>query len=1248
MSLGLYACFQKLVCFFTLALDSLYITVYCTVYTRTDQIYSSLSRTFWGGMVQGALPESSGADCSCSDSANAAQQRQLQLTSRGLEWRGPEPEQPPWMVALLHEMNYRDGTFVGTSTSVQDGLHVAGPPGVIERSPGVAHAPGSVAATIAAINAAQHSAEACTPSSSCDPGPAPTVAGMGGNSSGEAELIPVDWHYIIPGSKRSQSPSWASEDDDDPGYASWQSSCMSTPRSLGAAASLMSPLQSPRRSTPLQSPRVAKRRGSLVPRAAVRSAEPKRGPLDFATIREAREAADEFRCIDKDDDGVITFEEWMQSSQAALAGTSTTSRAAAFRVIDVDGDGMISRDEWLNHFRTQAGLPLPMHDYAITVLQSEAPGETEENRHMDEEGKNVLQIGERKQLEAIKRKPSSDSYPLDHSTVRIAREAGGEFIGMDLDGDGTVTREEYTTTDVRARSSQVAAAKAGGFSAIDMNGDGEISHEEWLQHYSATSKESASLPFFRDDLLASFFESAAAMLALSLCIMGSLMAALIYGATHQVLDSNVPPPGQLSSLASPPMPSLLLVPSPHPPGPKLLLSSPPPPSPAPPEPSPPPPPSPLPPEPSPCPPPPPPSPLPPEPSPCPPWPLPFSDAKSSSYDVMQQNSHVTLESSASAPPPPPPPPPPRPVPPEPSPPPPPAPLPPEPLSPRPPPPPSPRPPPPLDLQPPATLWSTLQQTSALELLGEFLVAIGLLLIGAACACCQRHSRKVRISLDTDFDADNETVDVGKVEKDDRRLLRQTMLRSHDERNRVPLPVVLAFDQFDADRSGHMDARELRNALQQYGLKVSSQGAQRVAMRYDNRPHGKIDLLEFAQIVRDVVEAGSNDPSPVSSPQQQSPPQAFLPSVPLHPQSAVHSYPQMVLYPPPQPHSQPFEHPSQPQPQIYRPPTQQGSPPSLPLAGYPPHGPTHPPDAHAGEIPSKHWLNQDATEPYHGGTLPPPVCLPSEASFDHHTPVLQDVVGGSTNFVRQINADDWRVPEGISVPSQNKVSAEDVTGAGTSSQNQHCAASPRVPHHTERRSLSPRSPGSSNTGDMPRLTYEVDRAASALRAEGKELASVLSHLRTRCGPSHVRAPSGRQVVLKLSIEHLRNRQLGSSERTALFRLAHVSGLKRPSILPVQGGMRVTFIEEYPPSLRDMPLKLHAHAHALDQAMRGHHERAVTFFILIVEQHLGVRVRAMVERKKPLSPVRNGISQPMAKTVQYPEVPQLEMATLTYDA
>ena len=68
-------------------------------------------------------------------------------------------------------------------------------------------------------------------------------------------------------------------------------------------------------------------------------------------------------------------------------------------------------------------------------------------------------------------------------------------------------------------------------------------------------------------------------------------------------------------------------------------------------------------------------------------------------------------------------------------------------------------------------------------------------------------------------------------------------------------VARAFYDFDAKKSGFLDYSELQSALRHYGLSEALiRDPQFVARQYENAPDGKLDLREFADLVRDL-EAG---------------------------------------------------------------------------------------------------------------------------------------------------------------------------------------------------------------------------------------------------------------------------------------------------------------------------------------------------------------------------------------------------------
>ena len=63
-----------------------------------------------------------------------------------------------------------------------------------------------------------------------------------------------------------------------------------------------------------------------------------------------------------------------------------------------------------------------------------------------------------------------------------------------------------------------------------------------------------------------------------------------------------------------------------------------------------------------------------------------------------------------------------------------------------------------------------------------------------------------------------------------------------------------FHRFDDNRSGFLDFKELRGALAHYGLSATELESASLVRRYDDYKDGKLELTEFAELVRDI-EAG---------------------------------------------------------------------------------------------------------------------------------------------------------------------------------------------------------------------------------------------------------------------------------------------------------------------------------------------------------------------------------------------------------
>jgi Ca2+-binding EF-hand superfamily protein len=71
---------------------------------------------------------------------------------------------------------------------------------------------------------------------------------------------------------------------------------------------------------------------------------------------------------------------------------------------------------------------------------------------------------------------------------------------------------------------------------------------------------------------------------------------------------------------------------------------------------------------------------------------------------------------------------------------------------------------------------------------------------------------------------------------------------------VSAKVKKTFARFDVNHSGYLEIQELRKALEHHVLNLSSAEAGRILSVYDDKPNGKLDLSEFAQVIHDLSAA----------------------------------------------------------------------------------------------------------------------------------------------------------------------------------------------------------------------------------------------------------------------------------------------------------------------------------------------------------------------------------------------------------
>ena len=71
-----------------------------------------------------------------------------------------------------------------------------------------------------------------------------------------------------------------------------------------------------------------------------------------------------------------------------------------------------------------------------------------------------------------------------------------------------------------------------------------------------------------------------------------------------------------------------------------------------------------------------------------------------------------------------------------------------------------------------------------------------------------------------------------------------------------------FAGFDTNNSGYLEIQELRKALEHHGLNLSTSEAGRIMSSYDDKPNGKLDLSEFAQVIHDLSAVDEAPAAPV--------------------------------------------------------------------------------------------------------------------------------------------------------------------------------------------------------------------------------------------------------------------------------------------------------------------------------------------------------------------------------------------------
>ena len=73
----------------------------------------------------------------------------------------------------------------------------------------------------------------------------------------------------------------------------------------------------------------------------------------------------------------------------------------------------------------------------------------------------------------------------------------------------------------------------------------------------------------------------------------------------------------------------------------------------------------------------------------------------------------------------------------------------------------------------------------------------------------------------------------------------------DHHGNATLAYRIAFEKFDEDKSGSIDAQELQGALHHMGLDVPEEGIDKLLAYYDEDGNGCLDFEEFTKFAKDA-------------------------------------------------------------------------------------------------------------------------------------------------------------------------------------------------------------------------------------------------------------------------------------------------------------------------------------------------------------------------------------------------------------
>lgn len=181
-----------------------------------------------------------------------------------------------------------------------------------------------------------------------------------------------------------------------------------------------------------------------------------------------------FRDVDKDCSGAIDRNELRTAMRTLGLRCEEADVDKAFRIVDRDGDGYIQLEEWLDFMPEEVQEQLQSIAQRALARQPEATPPAKTAKHMATEGD--VEWGQ--YVQTVLDTRGGPEAKMTNAFLAMA------FLAFDLDSNFVLDRTEMLAAlkGLRVRRTKRDLEVARLFELIDSNQDGVIQLEEWLEH----------------------------------------------------------------------------------------------------------------------------------------------------------------------------------------------------------------------------------------------------------------------------------------------------------------------------------------------------------------------------------------------------------------------------------------------------------------------------------------------------------------------------------------------------------------------------------------------------------------------------------------------------------------------------------------------------------------------------------------------------------------------------------------------